>query len=86
MTVESQSNVVTIYGEGCDPRRSVDDVVRVLEDALRRARSGEIVAVALAGINFDRSTARIYGGQAARSAMIGALHAMAHDLMHDERE
>jgi len=82
---ERQASIVTIYGEDCDPRRASDDVVRVLEDALERARSGELIAIAFAGLHHDRSTATCRAGMYACSAMIGAAYCVLQDVERETR-
>lgn len=66
------NKVVTIYGQSLDPREMNAEVVARLEDALERARSGEIIAMGLALMNYDGSTGHMTAGHAGHSSMVGA--------------
>ena len=82
---EHQANIVTIYGEDCDPRKASEDVVRALEEALARARSGELIAIAFAGLNHDRSTATCRAGLYACTAMVGAAYCVLQEVERETR-
>jgi hypothetical protein len=79
----AESNVVTIYGNGCDPRKASADVVDALEVALDRARAGEIVGIVIAGLHYDKSTGRVIAGQATDSALVGCLCKVLNELSRD---
>jgi hypothetical protein len=80
MQTEPASNVVTIYGDDCDPRVSVAAVVTALEQMLERARAGEIIGIAIAALHFDKSTGHICAGQSTHLALIGGLVKLTNEL------
>lgn len=74
------AEIVTMEGFSCDPRQANAEVVRVLEEILERAKSGDIIGIAIAGINFDRSVFDAYSGQASQAAVIGSMFRLATEL------
>jgi hypothetical protein len=77
---EKPGKIVTIYGDNCDPRVSCEQVVGILEEALERARSGEIKAIGLAVLNFDESTGHFASGQFNSAALIGATYRLLRSI------
>jgi hypothetical protein len=78
--LELESNVVTIYGDDCDPRIASEQVIALLEDALQRAKSGEIVGVAIAAVHFDKSTGRNAAGQYNCCSLIGEMYKLLREI------
>lgn len=75
--------IVSIHGHNCDPRQAADSVVKLLENCLERARAGELVGVAIAGMHFDMSTMQACAGQCSTPATIGALFQLATRLANE---
>ncbi len=78
-------NVVSINGGPIlAPYEPRPDVVKALEEALEKARSGEIIGVAAAFVHGDDCTSMAMCGRVTR-AMMGALHILLSDLAVDRR-
>jgi hypothetical protein len=76
----TESNVVTIYGNDCDPRVAAVDVVTALEATLERARAGELIGIVIVGLHFDKSTGSVCAGQSRHNALVGAVCKVLHEL------
>lgn len=80
------SEVVSLTGGLTHQREVVPNCVSVLEDLLERARAGEIVGVAVAGLYYDATAAYWVGGRVGGYGMIGALEMIRADLVEINRE
>ena len=74
MTDRPEAEIVTLYGQCCDPRVSSKRVVAMLEDALERARAGEITGIAMALINYDKSSGYITAGMTNSVTLLGSVY------------
>lgn len=79
------SEVVSLTGGLTHQREVVPGCVSVLEDLLERARAGEIVGVAVAGLRYDATAAYRVGGRVGGYGMIGALEMIRADLVEINR-
>ena len=73
------AEIISIYGDDVDPRKASERVVAVLEKQLEKARSGEIVGIAMAFSYFDGSVGRESGG-IFPPALIGSTYLLLRDL------
>jgi hypothetical protein len=77
----SQAEIVTIYGQNADPRKASISVVEALERQLEKARSGEIIAVAIAFIHFDGGSGRHLAGMTGgENKLIGETFCLMQDM------
>lgn len=67
------NNVASLFGGPVGTREPNETCVRTLEEWLERARAGEVVGVAIAGLCFDHTACWSASGTVGGYALVGAM-------------